>query len=281
MVQKSISSYGDLESQSPFNSDQLIVNIGNTYVAMIVRLFGRQDASAFELFEFDKVADNWYDTFYMVRTQSKILDRSYNDTSVFYNMPENVMIPADKFSAEAADTYLNMVHGDNINQAVQTDMVTINPPLVNAYRIKRSLFDMVRTNFMMVSCKHVYTQLLENILGNYSFHSGTALKIKFFHKSMLLLLLKDGQLQLIQSYPSHTQDDMLYYILTVLQQFNIEPTTVQLELSGQIDTRSQHYDYIKKIFTNISFETVAPEKMMKELQENYPAHYLSPYFNLA
>ncbi|WP_316311478.1 hypothetical protein, partial [Clavibacter michiganensis] len=67
MVQKSISSYLDLESQSPFNSDELIVNIGNTYVAMIVRLAGRQDASAFELFEFDKAGDNWYQIFYAVR----------------------------------------------------------------------------------------------------------------------------------------------------------------------------------------------------------------------
>ncbi|MBS1578730.1 MAG: DUF3822 family protein [Bacteroidetes bacterium] len=281
MVQKSISSYLDLESQSPFNSDELIVNIGNTYVAMLVRLAGRQDASAFELFEFDKATDNWYNIFYSVRTQSKILDRSYNNTKVFYNLPENVLVPSEKFSEDAAESYLSMVHGDTINEAIQHDVLDINTPIVNVYRIKRILYEMVRTNFMMVQPKHLYTQLLENNLGGYNLHSGTSLKIQFYNKCILLLLLKDGKLQYIQSHSCLTQDDMLYYILSLLQQFHIQPADVKVELGGQIDTRSQYYDYIKKIFTNIQFEIVASEKLMKELKENYPPHYLSPYFNLA
>jgi len=281
MVQKSISSYLDLESQSPFNSDELIVNIGNTYIAMLVRLAGRQDASAFELFEFDKATDNWYNIFYSVRTQSKILDRSYNNTKVFYNLPENVLVPSEKFSEDAAESYLSMVHGDTINEAIQHDVLDINTPIVNVYRIKRILYEMVRTNFMMVQPKHLYTQLLENNLGGYNLHSGTSLKIQFYNKCILLLLLKDGKLQYIQSHSCLTQDDMLYYILSLLQQFHIQPADVKVELGGQIDTRSQYYDYIKKIFTNIQFEIVASEKLMKELKENYPPHYLSPYFNLA
>jgi len=281
MVQKSISSYLDLESQSPFNSDELIVNIGNTYIAMLVRLAGRQDASAFELFEFDKATDNWYNIFYSVRTQSKILDRSYNNTKVFYNLPENVLVPSEKFSEDAAESYLSMVHGDTINEAIQHDVLDINTPIVNVYRIKRVLYEMVRTNFMMVQPKHLYTQLLENNLGGYNLHSGTSLKIQFYNKCILLLLLKDGKLQYIQSHSCLTQDDMLYYILSLLQQFHIQPADVKVELGGQIDTRSQYYDYIKKIFTNIQFEIVASEKLMKELKENYPPHYLSPYFNLA
>lgn len=281
MVQKSISSYLDLESQSPFNSDELIVNIGNTYIAMLVRLAGRQDASAFELFEFDKATDNWYNIFYSVRTQSKILDRSYNNTKVFYNLPENVLVPSEKFSEDAAESYLSMVHGDNINEAIQHDVLDINTPIVNVYRIKRILYEMVRTNFMMVQPKHLYTQLLENNLGGYNLHSGTSLKIQFYNKCILLMLLKDGKLQYIQSHSCLTQDDMLYYILSLLQQFHIQPADVKVELGGQIDTRSQYYDYIKKIFTNIQFEIAASEKLMKELKENYPPHYLSPYFNLA
>lgn len=61
----------------------------------------------------------------------------------------------------------------------------------------------------------------------------------------------------------------------------VQPEEIKIELSGQLDTRTQYYDYLRKMFSNIHFETVAPEKLMKELQENYPAHYLSTYFNLA
>jgi len=98
---------------------------------------------------------------------------------------------------------------------------------------------------------------------------------------MPVIVIKNGQLQLIQSYPCASQDDMLYYILSIVQQYGVQPEEIKIELSGQLDTRTQYYDYLRKMFSNIHFETVAPEKLMKELQENYTAHYLSTYFNLA
>ncbi|NJE06700.1 DUF3822 family protein, partial [Thermococcus sp. M36] len=188
-------------------------------------------------------------------------------------MPENVLVPADKFSANAAENYLSMVHGDNINEAILHDVVDATPAMVNVYRIKRVLFEMVRTNFMMVESKHLYSKILENTIGGYNFQTGNLLKVQFYNKCLLLLLLKNGQLQLIQSYPCASQDDMLYYILSIVQQYGVQPEEIKIELSGQLDTRTQYYDYLRKMFSNIHFETVAPEKLMKELQENYPAHY--------
>jgi hypothetical protein len=280
MVEKSISSYGDLESQSPFNSDKLIVNVGNTYMALLVKLFGREDAVAFELFEFEKVSDNWYDTFYSIKNQSKILDRSYNNTELYFNVTETVLIPSDKYSAVAGESFLTAVFGDSINQHTQTDYLNLQPAIVNVYRIQRSLFEIIRTNFIMVTAKHYYSKVIENIFGNNSVPFGTYIKLEFYKNQMLLILINYSKLQIIQTYNTSSPDDMLYYILSVLEQFKLSPDYVQLQISGFLDTRTQDYDYLKKIFKQISFDTIDEKLVNNELQEAYPAHYLSPFFKL-
>ena len=281
MVEKKISSYGDLESQSPFNSDKLIVNIGQTYMSFMVKLHGREDVSAFELFEFEKVTDNWYDVFYGVKTNSKILDRSYNNTEVLYNIPEAVLMPAEKYSTESADSFLTTVFGNNINHIVYADHLNIGVEVMNAYRIKRSLFDIVRTHFMMVEAKHYYTNILQSIFGEQKFTSGAFLRLEFFKDFFVLVLVNNNQLQLIQQFTHTTADDMLYFILSVLEQYQLKPENIQLEVAGFMDTKTVDYDFLRKIFNSISFDKLNPALAQKDLVEDYPAHYLSPFFKLS
>ena len=280
MVEKSISSYGDLTSQSPFNSDKLVVNVGPTYMCFIVRLHGKEEIAAFELFEFDKVLDNWYDVFYNVKNQSKILDRSYNHTTVLYNMPESVLIPAEKYSAESASDFLTTVFGEHFNQLINTDTLNINEPVVNAYGIKRSLFDIVGSNFLMVEARHYYSMLLNVLLHGSVLPSGTFLRLEFYKNTLVLVLIHERRLQLVQQYSTANADDMLYYVLSVLEQYRYKPSEVQLEVAGIIDTRTQDYDFLRKLFPHISFDTLNTAIALPELVEQYPAHYLSPFFKV-
>ncbi|MGG2319969.1 DUF3822 family protein, partial [Salmonella enterica] len=78
---------------------------------------------------------------------------------------------------------------------------------MNAYRIKRSLFDIVRSNFMMVETKHYYSKVLENLLKNNQLGQGIFLRLEFYHNFFLLVLINHNQLQLIQQYAYSSADD--------------------------------------------------------------------------
>lgn len=281
MVEKKISIYGDLEVQSPFNSDQLLIEVSNTHMAVLVKLAGKLQIAAFELFQFDILNHDWYDVFYQVRTNSAILDRSYHNTRVFFNFNETVLIPIDKFTTSAADAYMAAVHGDNINYITKFDNVNIEPSIGNVYRIKKPLNEMVNTNLMMVTERHTYTKLLEDLMGGKRTVHNSFLKILFYYNMVVVVVIYYGKLHLIQSYRYQTAEDVLYYLLSIAQQYNLPVTDTQVELSGIIDAKSHQYDYLAKVFAKISFETVNTDGIFRSHNGLYPSHYLSPFINLA
>ena len=280
MVQKQISIYGELETESPFNSDQLLMDVSNTHIALMVKFSGKKYVGAFELFQFDNNLMDWYEIFQQIRTESIILDRSYNDSRVFFNLNEAVVIPANAFSTASADAYLTAIHGDSAQHSVKYDNISVHEGLVNIYRVKKALNDMVNSNLMMVTPRHVYSKLLENILDSPELSKGVFLKLQFYYDQMLVVLIKDGKLFLIQSYTYQTADDVLYYLLNIAEQFQLSITETQVEVSGILDVKSHEFDYVEKLFKQISFSDLKQYNLFRNFIGEYPPHYFTPFINL-
>jgi hypothetical protein len=281
MVEKKISIYGALEAQSPFNSDQLLLDISNTHMALLVKMAGKDQVAALEIFTFNSRDTEWYDIFYQIRTQSVILDRSFNDTRVFYNLKDAIIVPAEKFNVNSAEVYLNTIHGESINQLVKYDHLSIQPEMVNVYRVKKALNDMVNANLMMVTPHHVFSKILENIFSEGKSYYSAFIKLQIYHHQFVMVLVNNNTLQFIQSYDYQTAEDVLYYLLNLIEQFNLSVEYTEVELSGFIQTRSNLFDYIQKVFPKISFDKISDELLLKENLEEYPPHYFSPFLNLA
>jgi len=280
MVQKQISIYGELETEAPFNSDQLVMEVGNSHIALMVKYSGKKYVGTFELFQFDSALMEWYDIFQQVRTESIILDRSYNDSRIFFNLNEAVVIPANAFNTSAAEAYLTAIHGDSTQHVVKYDNVNVAEGLVNIYRIKRQMNDMVNSNLMMVTPRHIYSKVLENTLNSNEISNGVFLKLQFYYNLMLVVLIKDGKLFLIQSYTYQTADDVLYYLLNIAEQFQLSTTETKVGISGIIDVKSHEFDYIEKLFKKISFSDLKADNLFQNFTGEYPPHYFTPFLNL-
>jgi hypothetical protein len=281
MVEKKISIYSEVEAQSPFNNDILIIEVSNNHIALLAKLAGKNTIAGFELFEFESTDDDWYNVFYRVRTNSTILNRGFNDTRLYFNNNESVLTPADKFSGNNAEEYLQLIHGDNTSHVVKYDNVNINPALVNIYRIKRALNDIINTNLMMVTSRHIYSNIIESLLNGNRFFDSNFIKLQFYHHHFIVTVIKYNKLQLIQSYNYSNSDDILYYLLNVTQQFSLPTDDTQVEISGFIDLKSHQYEYIRKVFSKITFENIGRDTIFKDHLTLYPAHYFTPFLNLA
>ncbi len=281
MVEKKISIYGELEAQSPFNSDQLLLEVSDTHMALLVKMASKEQIAALEIFTFNSLESDWYDIFFQVRTQSVILDRSYNDTRVFYNLKEAVIVPVEKFNTNSADDYLSTIHGEPTNHVVKFDYVNIVPQVVTVYRIKNALNDMVNSNLMMVTPRHIYSKIIEQLFKDGKSYYTAFIKVQLYYHQFIVVLANNNKLQFIQCYDYETAEDVLYYLLNIVQQFNLSVDYTEIEISGFIQTRSNLFDYIQKVFPKVYFDKVSDEFLLKENLEKYPPHYFSPYLNLA
>lgn len=280
MAKKLVSVYGDISIKSPFNSDQLIIEIGNYHVACIVKLSVKGELAAIEVYSFNSFEEEWYDIFQDIRSKSKILNRGFIDTEVYFNLPETVVIPTSLFSESSATEYLQLVHGDTINQVIKSESVDVEPSITVAAKIKRSLMDAVNSNLMMITLHNSYKVFIENLMSPKRAYNHSLLKVQLYSGEMLVGLMYNSQLQIVQLYTQNTSEDILYHLLNVLQQYNLRAEETTLELSGYIEVKTPLYENLRKVFPRITFDL--PEEGLTKLHDftKYSKHYLTPYLNL-
>lgn len=280
MAKKVVSVYGDISIKSPFNSDQLIIEIGNHHITCLVKLSIKGELSAIEVYSFDSFEEEWYDIFQDIRFKSKILNRGFIDTRVYLNLPETVLIPTNLFTESSATEYLELIHGDSINQVVKTESVAVEPGITVATKIKRSLLDAINSNLMMITMHNAQTVFIENLMSPKRSYNHSLLKVQLYTGEMLLGLMYNSQLQIVQLYNQDTPEDILYHLLNVLEQYNLKAEETTLELSGYIEIKTPLYENIKKVFPRITFDMPAEELIALHDFTKYPKHYLTPFLNL-
>ena len=280
MAKKVVSVYGDISIKSPFNSDQLIIEISNYHIACLVKLSIGGELSAVEVYSFNSNEEEWYDIFQDIRSRSKILNRGFIDTRVYFNLPETVLIPTDLFKESTASEYLQLIHGDIINQVIKTETVDVTPGITIATKIKRGLLDAVNSNLMMITMHNSYKVFIENLMSPKRAYNHSLLKAQLYNGEILIGLLYNSQLLIAQLYTQNTSEDILYHLLNMLQQYNLKAEETILELSGNIEIKTPLYENLKKVFPRITFDNPSDDQIVLHEFTKYPKHFLTPYLQL-
>ena len=92
-----------------------------------------------------------------------------------------------------------------------------------------------------------------------------------------LLIKKDKKLLLYNVFNTKSDEDVLYYLLFSIEQFNLNPLTLKLAFSGNRSTGDELFKAIKKYLKYA--DVVVSDKIIKrkDVFETLPHHY---YFSL-
>lgn len=91
---------------------------------------------------------------------------------------------------------------------------------------------------------------------------------------------KDKSLVFFNKFRIQSQEDLLYYILSVYQNCNLNPSEQVLLLTGLIEAESPMYKLIYDYVRTIKFTAGFNEKTIKDPSFNTSAHYYFNLFNL-
>ena len=277
MARKIIGIYNNIKNTA--DTDQLIIEIGNSHLACLVKDTVLQQVKEFEVFELAKGTSDWSDIFYEIREASQIVSRSFLDTHCYYNFEEAIIIPEQKFSAAAAEDYLSLVYGESNRHDVKYDTLISGTQMVNAYRVRKSIHELVGRHFLLYKPHHTYTKIVNDILKRDQLEDHF-LKIQFYSNHFIVAVVKDKKLQIIQSFPYNIDDDVLYFLLSLIKQFGIDTSHSILEVSGMYDPGSSLHQQVVKLFGRISFDTMQADGLFASALANFPAHYFTPFYKL-
>ena len=280
MVSKIIGLYHDFQETDSTDSDRLIIEISQLQLTCLVKDVNRKQIKAFEVFNLTAENTDWNNRFYEVRNASRILNRTYFDTHCYYHFEEVVIIPGQKFSLTAAADYLALVFGESNQFEVKYDTLLPEGQMVTAFRIRKSIHELIGRHFSLYKAHHVFSGIIEGLWQRVQVDE-CFLKLQFYKNRFIAACFTQGKLQLIQTFPFEKDEDVYYNLSAIIQHTGIDTEKMILELSGSIEEASSLYQQLKEQFTHIQFDRLTTDDSFANELSGYPAHYFTPFFNQA
>lgn len=272
MARKTIACYS--APQENESNRSLRIDIGLHHVACAVS--ENDQPLAFEYFELDNEINTWNDIFFELKQQSVTLGQHYQQVTLHYHGMQALVIPREKWSTEAGEDYLTMVHGKLSGYHTRQEKGELPGDLYTIYRMEEQLHDQALRHFPLHQTQHIYTTVLNQLFKRRDI-GGQFMQVTFYHGTLLFVLLKEERLQYIQVLPYSNADDVCYHVLHVAQQYGVEASEAYLEIAGVIEANDPVVHRLSELFPRAVWHEGNLAGTLN--REGYPAYYFTPFFN--
>jgi hypothetical protein len=203
-----------------------------------------------------------------------------NETFLVYNFPESNLVPETFFNTDANKPLTDLIYGDLGKELILNEKIPWWE-MHNIYRIPAGVHRLLQQKFYNGKYWHFYSLQLKCHKMFNAKEEGQYLKTFFYSDKMIVLVSKNGQLQLMQTFEYHDSKDVAYNLLNCCHQLGMNQDQIVLELIGLIEKQSELYNELQKYFLNVSFDHMEDSiKITDELRE-YPLHYFSSLLKMA
>lgn len=180
-------------------------------------------------------------------------------------VPQKIFKQNDRFESVIYNTPGHSQFSDDVNEW----------QIVTSYSIPTILHNRILNKFSSAIFFHAYTPALKIYNG---FVAADQVDIHFTTQNFRVLVKKEQQVHLAQTYSYKTPLDVVYYLLKICYEFGLEQSEVFLIVSGLIDQDSSMYNELHNYFLNIHFAQ-APSYLLPE--NEHPHYYFTSLYNLA
>jgi len=177
----------------------------------------------------------------------------FSNVNLVYKNNESTLVPMPLFDKNNAALYLEFNHVFQKDNRIAFDNIK-HTDAVNVYGLPKLLVEKVKTTWPNIVIKHSATSLIENLsvlVKNKS--DNNTLFIDVSVSSFDLLYFKDNKLHFYNQFSFHTKTDFVYFLLSAIEQLELNPESVNLMLLGKIDKSDEIYEIVYRYVRHIEF----------------------------
>ena len=250
----------------------LCCEVSDDSMAYIIKNAEQNTFIGLAAYEFEKNDQPVIEQIKELLHSNDVFNKRFGKTTIIYSNDESVLVPFNLYSSLENGNVLNLVHGDlTDNNFIQSDLV-VEKGIYNTYRVSKEVSDLFATAFPGASNVHLYSALIK------ADYPGSSAWLIFYPTHFVLQLRITNKTELINSYHYSADEDVIYTLLNVCHQFNLQNLPVWI--SGVIREDSSLYREICKYFKTVHFATLPENYQYSETISQYPAHYFSHLFAL-
>lgn len=185
--------------------------------------------------------------------------------------PEVSLAPLSKVTNEVLPAFLNSgyepsaqtIFYDKIKEQDLAVVYTLPVAVLNTF----GQGNMAEPQHIFTTALKMYHPVLDNQIG-----------VHFTSREMKVIVKKNRQLQLAQTYTYSSSLDVIYYLLTICQAYAMAQEKTAIVISGLIDQESALYEEIHQYFSILHFDEPGNGLLP---EHEYPKHFFSSMHNLA
>jgi hypothetical protein len=251
------------------SSDSLFVEVGESFCSVALIDSSNKSAQFVGMYAFDAISiDESIDA--LLKKVSK-KQSSISNAVISPAFPEALLVP-NKFyhhKSSLLNAVFNQAHYFPLNDAIAEWQ------LINVYTLPMAVYKKMMEQLPGASFIHAYTPLLKIYNG---FTAGHQISAHFIGKQFRVMVKKNHQLQLLQTYSYTSPLDVVYYLLKICTEFQLPQEETQIIISGLIDEDSALYKELHHYFLHLHFAT---NTTLSLPEHEHPGHFFTSIHNLA
>ncbi len=151
--------------------------------------------------------------------------------------------------------------------------------LVICYAVPQNLNTWIKKVFPTAKITHEIAVVTEAVLRDFYSLSNDRVVINIHKNYFYITSLKKGKLEFVNTFLFSEKEDLLYYILFTFEQLSINPSLVEVFLTGEIQKGSQEHQLLFKYIKNLHFGFRNKNIKISGALNEIPKHYFYSIFN--
>lgn len=265
-----LSNHKDIDN---LNNARLSVQISFNGLSFLVTTPHRQEAAFFKEVDLQHSTTPEELLYEVEQTlaQNPVFETPFREIAVVYATPVYTLVPTHLFDASKASEYLKFNSKILPNDYIATDVLdelNITVVYVPFMNINNFFFE----KYGSFDYFHSASILIKKLVQHQNFPS-PHIFLHFLDNHFDCIILKNGQLDLCNSYNYKTPEDFIYFTLFSMEQLNLDPEVVPVYLCGNVGKDDKVFEYAYRYIRNVAF--LSPDPLTAKIENTEPhKHFL-------
>ncbi len=203
------------------------------------------------------------------------VQESLNEISIILFQNPSTFVPLSLFDKSLSKRYLNLFNKAKDNEVLAYDILN-EIKQVNVYSYPKYIYSVLKKSKIDFCLLHYNTILYRQVLNiSSSIKFNYQLFIHFQLESIDIFLIRDSKVKFNNRFSVKNEDEFLYYLFFVVEQFNLTTDEYELIFLGRINSFENYYKAVNQYHNNIKFIDQEKNKLL-DLQI-HKAPYLALY----
>src|SRR3972149_8292577 len=181
------------------------------------------------------------------------------------------LIPNALFDEENKKSLLEFNHLVSADEKIHSDILR-NLKAKNLFSVSRKSESEIKNKFTNAHIIHSFTAFAEGLLVHNKNNTEKKVFANFYSSYFEIVILDGRNLLFSNAFQYKTPEDIAYYILFVYEQLHLNPETIELVLSGEIEKTAKEHSLLYTYIRNVKFAALPDSLKYSYKFDEIPSH---------